>query len=79
MGQFGKNVTLTPTKTLPKKMYFFFVNFQITLSIYKLDFQNVFFFYKIGPLKKKTSLHALHAHDEASFLLMAKIIYPNIY
>ena len=78
MGQFGKNVTLTPTKTLPKKMYFFFVNFQITLSIYKLDFQNVFFFYKIGPLKKKPHC-TLCTYDEASFLLMAKIIYPNIY
>ena len=37
-GQFGKNTTLTPTKTLPKKYGHFLVNFQIVLSTYKLDF-----------------------------------------
>ena len=34
--QFGKNATLTSTKTLPKKQDKFPVNFQIVLSIYKL-------------------------------------------
>ena len=38
--QFGKNTTLTLTKTLPKKQGPSPVNFQITLSIYKLDYQN---------------------------------------
>ena len=35
--QSGKNATLTPTKTLPKKQDNSPVNFQITLSTYKLD------------------------------------------
>ena len=39
-GQFGKNTTLTPTKTLPKKYSHPFVDFQITLFTYILDFQN---------------------------------------
>ena len=39
-GQFGKNTTLTPTKTLPKKYSHSFVDFQITLFTYILDFQN---------------------------------------
>ena len=46
-GQFGKNTTLTPTKTLPKKQGHFPVNFQIILSTYKLDFQNKNYIYKI--------------------------------
>ena len=36
-GHSGKNTTLTPTKTLPKKQDYFSVIFQITLSTYKLD------------------------------------------
>ena len=36
-GHFGKNVTLTFTKTLPKKYDYFPVIFQIALSTYKLD------------------------------------------
>ena len=39
-GQFGKNATLTSTKTLPKKQDKFPVNFQIFLSIHKLYCQN---------------------------------------
>ena len=46
-GQSGKNTTLTPTKTVPKKQGHAFVNFQITLSTYKLDFQNKNYIYKI--------------------------------
>ena len=38
--QFGKNITVTPTKTLPKKQGPSLVDFQIILSIYKLDSQN---------------------------------------
>ena len=38
--QSGKNTTLTPTKTLPKKQGNSLVDFQITLSTYKLNFQN---------------------------------------
>ena len=38
--QSGKNATLTSTKTLLKKLDHSLVNFQITLSIYKLDSQN---------------------------------------
>ena len=36
-GYSGKNTTLTPTKTLPKKQDYSPVIFQITLSTYKLD------------------------------------------
>ena len=39
-GQFGKNATLTPTKTLPKKYDHSPINFQINLFTYKLDFHN---------------------------------------
>ena len=46
-GQYGKNVTLTLTKTLSKKQDKFPVNFQIVLSTYKLDFQNKNYIYKI--------------------------------
>ena len=46
-GQSGKNATLTPTKTLPKKQDKFPVNFQIVLSTYKLDCQNKNYMYKI--------------------------------
>ena len=52
------------------------INFQIDLFTYKLYFQNKnyiykikkhsFFFYKIGRLKKKVSLHAWSACNEAS-------------
>ena len=38
--QSGKNTTLTSTKTLYKKYGNFSVDFQISLSTYKLDFQN---------------------------------------
>ena len=36
-GQFDKNTILTTTKILLKKYDYFFVNFQIILSTYKLD------------------------------------------
>ena len=36
-GHSGKNATLTPTKTLPKKQDYSLVIFQISLSTYKLD------------------------------------------
>ena len=45
--QSNKNVTLTPTKTLSKKEGNFSINFQIILFIYKLDFQNKNYIYKI--------------------------------
>ena len=45
--QSGKNATLIPTKTLPKKQDKFPVNFQIVLSIYKLYCQNKNYIYKI--------------------------------
>ena len=55
--QSGKNTTLTPTKILPKKqghspviIIIFLnspINFQITLSTYKLDSQNKNYIYKI--------------------------------
>ena len=64
--QFGKNTTLTPTKTLPKKYDHFLVDFQIALSTYKLDSQNKNCIYKIKThvffifiLKKKVSSHTL--------------------
>ena len=38
--QSGKNTTLTPTKILSKKYDNFPVDFQISLSTYKLDSQN---------------------------------------
>ena len=46
-GQSGKNTTLTPTKTLPKKQGHSLIEFQIVLSTYKLDFQNKNYIYKI--------------------------------
>ena len=45
--QSGKNTTLTPSKTLPKKQGNSFIDFQITLSTYKLDSQNKNYMYKI--------------------------------
>ena len=39
-GQFSKNTTLIPIKTLPKKQDYTLIDFQITLSTYKLDSQN---------------------------------------
>ena len=39
-GQSDDNTTLTPTKILPKKYSHSPVNFQISLSTYKLNFQN---------------------------------------
>ena len=39
-GQSSKNTALTHTKTLPKKYAHSPVDFQITLSTYKLDYQN---------------------------------------
>ena len=44
-GQSGKNTTLTPTKTLPKKYGHSSVDFQITLSTYKLNSQNKNYIY----------------------------------
>ena len=37
-GQSDKNTTLTSTKTLPEKYGHSPIDFQITLSIYKLDY-----------------------------------------
>ena len=48
-GQSGKNTTLTPIKTLPKKQDYFSVIFQIDFSTYKLD-----------SLKKKKTLIPPH-------------------
>ena len=44
-GQFGKYVTLIPTKTLSKKQDHFHINFQINLFTSKLDFQNKNYIY----------------------------------
>ena len=75
-GHAGKNVTLTPTKTLPKKQDYIPVIFQITLSTYKLNsffkkkkklinqilkIKTLFFF-----TKKKALPHVRSACDEAS-------------
>ena len=75
-GHSGKNVTLTPTKTLPKKQDYSPVIFQIALSTYKLDLffkkkkklinqilkiKKLFFL-----LKKKATPHTRSACDEAS-------------
>ena len=46
-GQSGKNKTLILTKTLPKKLDHFLVDFQIVLSTYKLDSQNKNYLYKV--------------------------------
>ena len=48
--QFSKNITLTPTKILPKKQAHSPVDFQITLSTYKLNSQNKNYMYKIKTL-----------------------------
>ena len=49
--QSSKNTTLTLTKTLPKKQGYSSVDFQITLSTYKLDSQNKNYIYKIKNTK----------------------------
>ena len=46
-GQFGKNTTLIFTKTWPKKYGYSLVDFQISLSTYKLNSQNKNYIYKI--------------------------------
>ena len=43
--EFGKNTTLTPTKTLPKKQNHSPIDFQIILFTYKLDSQNKNYIY----------------------------------
>ena len=50
--EFGKNTTLTPTKTLPKKQNHSPIDFQIILSTYKLDSQNKNYVYIIKKKKK---------------------------
>ena len=45
--EFGKNTTLTPTKTLPKKQNHSPIDFQIILFTYKLDSQNKNYIYII--------------------------------
>ena len=77
-GQSGKNTTLTPIKTLPKKQGHSHVDFQIALSTYKLNFQNKNYVYKMKThvfffllqnkttKKKKASSHVQSVCDEAS-------------
>ena len=60
-GHSGKNVTLTPTKILPKKQDYSPVIFQIALSTYKLDS-----FFK----KKKT--YKLDSQNKNTFFLLKK-------
>ena len=70
--QCGKYTTLIPTKTFPKKYGHFSVEFQIALSTYKLDSQNINYIYKIQNtrffffffLQKKP--HRTSVCDEAS-------------
>ena len=62
-GHSGKNATLTPTKTLPKKLDSSPVIFQITLSTYKLDS-----FFK----KKKKNTHKLDSQNKNTFFLLKK-------
>ena len=73
-GQSSKNITLTPTKILPKKYDHSSVEFQIALFTYKLDSQNknknyiynkntIFFIFYF--CYKKTSLHAWSVCEEA--------------
>ena len=85
--EFGKNTTLTPTKTLPKKQDHSPIDFQIILPTYKLDSQNknyiynfkkkkhkfFFFCYKIRPQKKKASSHLQSVYDEASFSHFSRV------
>ena len=80
---------LTLTKILPKKWGYSFVDFQIVLSTYKLDFQNknyiykiktqvfyLFFYYNFATKKKKkASLHAQSACDEASIVSIYLLYY----
>ena len=84
-GQFGKNTTLTPIKTLPKKYDHSAVDFQISLSTYKLDSQNKNCIYKIKSqnfffwlqnrtTKKKASLH-VHVYDKSYFDLEKNLIF----
>ena len=61
-GHSGKNATLTPTKTLPKKQDYSPVIFQITLSTYKLD----------SFLKKKKNTHKLDSQNKNTFFLLKK-------
>ena len=78
--EFGKNTTLTPTKTLPKKQNHSPIDFQIILFTYKLDSQNknyiyiikkkntdFFFLLQNKTAKKKASSHLQSVYDEASF------------
>ena len=60
-GHSGKNATLTPTKTLPKKYDYFPVVFQTTLSTYKL---NSFF------KKKKLINYILKIKTQVFFFLL---------
>ena len=63
-GHSGKNATLTPTKTLPKKQDYSPIIFQITLSTYKLDL-----FFK----KKKKNTHKLDSQNKnTGFFLLKK-------
>ena len=57
-GHFGKNVTLTSTKTLPKKYDYFPVIFQIALSTYKLDSFKKKNTYKLDSQNKNTFFFA---------------------
>ena len=51
--EFGKNTTLTPTKTLPKKQNHSPIDFQIILFTYKLDSQNKNYIYIIRKKKHR--------------------------
>ena len=57
----GKNATVTPTKTLPKKQDYFPVIFQIALSTYKLDL-----------LKKKTLINQILKIKTHDFFFLLK-------
>ena len=68
-GHFVKNVTLTPTKTLSKKQDYSPVNFQITLSTYKLD----------SFFKKKKKLINQILKIKTLFFCQKKKVSPHLY
>ena len=82
----GKNVTLTPTKTLPKKQNYSSIIFQTALSTYKLDlfFEKKKNTYKLDSQNKNTGFFFLLAkkqdHSTVNFqitLLNYKLDFQN--
>ena len=66
-GHSGKNVTVTPTKILPKKQDYSLVIFQIALSTYKLD----------SFFKKKKNTYKLDSQNKNTFFFLQKKKKPH--